>query len=351
MIIADKSPLKSVQVLRGFAAIAVLLYHAGIYADIYFQSTAFNFEYGTLGVDFFFTLSGFIITYVHLKDIKEKGSVKRFAIKRFLRIFPFYWLTLLAVIALDPSVFPGWKLLLENLLLFRLPMSLMPLKVAWSLTFEILFYILFAVAIAAGWKVARIMLLVWLLLIVFSPVLNNNFYEVLVSNLNIEFLFGCFAGYLIIRGQFSSNAFAFVAGIILLASIFAVCIAWTGFNRFNIIYTTLMGITSAWIILHAALMDTTKRSRMLAVPVLVLAGDASYSIYLTHTVYMPYLFKGAKDLMNLSAFNNLVQLMIILLIIVVGIIGGIFIHLWIEKPMLTYLRRKFYLARSGTSFS
>jgi len=352
MIIDDKStPLKSVQILRGFAALAVLLYHAGIYADIYFQSTAFNFEYGTLGVDFFFTLSGFIITYVHLKDIKGKGSVKRFAIKRFLRIFPFYWLTLLAVIASDPFVFPGWKLLLENLLLFRLPMSLMPLKVAWSLTFEIMFYFLFAVAIAAGWKAARIMLLVWFLLIVFSPALNNNFYQVLVSNLNIEFLFGCFAGYLIVQRKFSSNIFVFVAGLIVLAALFSVSIKWTGFNRFNIIYTTLMGITAAWIIFHAALLDTTKRSHMFALPALVLAGDASYSIYLTHTVYMPYLFKGAESLMNVSAFNNPIQLMIILLIIVVSIIAGILIHLSIEKPVLTYLRRKFYLPKSGTSFS
>src|SRR5687767_12943440 len=96
-------PLKFIQVLRGFAAIAVLLYHTGIYTNIYLGNSFFSFEYGTLGVDFFFTLSGFIITYIHLKDIKERGSVTNFTGRRFIRVFPFYWLTLLALIVLDPS--------------------------------------------------------------------------------------------------------------------------------------------------------------------------------------------------------------------------------------------------------
>lgn len=352
MIIDQKStPLRSVQVLRGFAAIAVLLYHAGIYASIHFKTTVFNFEYGTLGVDFFFTLSGFIITYVHLKDIQEKGSVWSFAVKRFLRIFPFYWLVLLMVIALDPATFPGWKLFLENVLLFRLPMSQMPLKVAWSLTSELMFYFLFAIAIAAGWKTARIMLVSWLLIIVLAPVMNNGFYQVLVGNMNIEFMFGCLAGYVFLQKNYSSNVPLFITGIIILAILFTVCIIWTGFDRFSIIYTTLMGATSGWIIYHAALLDTTKWSRMLALPLLVLAGDASYSIYLTHTVYMPYLFKGTTGLLNFSAVNHLVQLLVILFIIAISIAAGIVIHLWIEKPMLIYLRRKFHLARSGTSLS
>ena len=352
MIIDEKStPLGSVQVLRGFAAIAVLLYHAGIYASMHFKTAVFNFEYGPLGVDFFFTLSGFIITYVHLKDIRENGSVGKFAFKRFLRIFPFYWLVLLVVVALDPATFPGWKLFLENVLLFRLPMSQMPLKVAWSLTFELMFYFLFAIAIAAGWKNARIMLIGWLLLIVFAPVWKNSFYQVLVANMNIEFLFGCLAGYLFLQKKYSSNILVFIIGLILLAALFGVCITWLEFNRFSIFYTTLMGAISGWIIYHAALLDITKWSRMLAHPLFVLAGDASYSIYLTHTVYMPYLFKGTSGVMNVSAFSSPAQLLVILFIIVISIIAGIVIHLLIEKPMLIYLRRKFHLARSGTSFS
>lgn len=344
-------PLKFIQVLRGFAAIAVLLYHTGIYASIYFGNSSFSFEYGTLGVDFFFTLSGFIITYIHLKVVKERGSVINFAGRRFIRVFPFYWLILLAVIALDPSTFPGRKLFIENLLLFRLPMSDMPLKVAWSLTFEIMFYFIFAVAIAAGWKAAKFMLAAWLVLIIFSPTIQNTFYNVLVSNLNIEFLFGCFAAYVFIEKKPPLKASVFLAGLIFLAVSFIVCIAWRGFDRFNIIFITLMGATSGWIVLHAALLDKSQRYRSFALPVLVLAGDASYAIYLTHTAYMPYLFRAFNQLTHAFHFTHLLQSLMILLIIFLSIAIGILIHIFIEKPMLVFLRRKFHLFKTGTSRS
>src|SRR5688500_3088585 len=324
-------PLKFIQVLRGFAAIAVLLYHTGIYTNIYLGNSFFSFEYGTLGVDFFFTLSGFIITYIHLKDIKERGSVTNFTGRRFIRVFPFYWLTLLAVIVLDPSIFSGWKLFIGNILLFRLPMSEMPLKVAWSLTFEILFYFIFALAIAAGWKAARIMFAVWLVLIIFSPTIQNTFYNVLVTNLNIEFLFGCFAAYVFIEKTPPLKASVFFAGLIFLAVFIIVCTAWRGFDRFNIIFTTLIGATSGWVVLHAALLDKAQRYRYFALPVLVLAGDASYAIYLTHTVYMPYLFKAFNQLTDTYHMNHLVQSMIVMLIIFLSISIGMLIHLVIEK--------------------
>jgi peptidoglycan/LPS O-acetylase OafA/YrhL len=279
-------------VLRGFAAIAVLLYHTGVYTGIYFNYPIFFFENGNLGVDFFFTLSGFIITYIHLKDIKRRGSPKTFLVKRFIRIFPFYWIVLLAVIALEPSSFPGWKLFVENVLLFRLPMSVMPLKVAWSLTFEIAFYLLFALAIAAGWKIARVMMAIWVLLIVFATTFHNGLLQVLTSNMNIEFLFGCLAGYAFVGNKLKLKLSLFFTGLLLIAVIFIGFISWQGFDRFNIYMTTLMGASSGWIILHAALLDKEQRYQAFALPVLVLAGNASYAIYLTHTVYMPYLFKA-----------------------------------------------------------
>ena len=90
---------------------------------------------------------------------------------------------------------------------------------------------------------------------------------------------------------------------------------------------------------------------MFTIPVLVLAGDASYSIYLTHTVYMPYIFKGTNSLIDIPALSNLLQLLVILLIITISVAAGIAIHKFIEKPILLYLRKKIHLVRTGTSFS
>ncbi|HUQ67860.1 MAG TPA: acyltransferase [Flavitalea sp.] len=344
-------PLKFVQILRGFAAIAVLVYHAGIYSALYFKTKSFGFEYGTLGVDFFFTLSGFIITYIHLSDIGGKGSVNTFIFKRFIRVFPFYWFTLLAVIALDPPSFPGWKLFLQNLLLFRIPMSAMPLKVAWSLTFEIVFYILFAIAITAGWRLTKIMIGCWLLLIIFAPQIHHTLLQVFVSNLNIEFIFGCLAGYIFILKKPELKPSVFFIGFLIISATLLLCVTWRGFDRFSIIMTTLIGLASAWIILHAALLDKAQLYRSFALPVLVLAGDASYAIYLTHTVYMPYLYRLFNDFIDASSLNNYLMALIVLFIILIAIFIGILIHKFIEKPLLVFLRRQFHLLTTRASLS
>jgi exopolysaccharide production protein ExoZ len=70
---------------------------------------------------------------------------------------------------------------------------------------------------------------------------------------------------------------------------------------------------------------------------LLLIGDASYSIYLFHTIWFevmrPYLRKFDlpiwKDSLALTLFSVVTATMI-----------GIAIHLWIEKPILVRLRAK-----------
>jgi peptidoglycan/LPS O-acetylase OafA/YrhL len=54
------------------------------------------FEAGTAGVDFFFVLSGFLITYLLLQEIDQFGRIqlKKFYLRRILRIWPLYYLVL-----------------------------------------------------------------------------------------------------------------------------------------------------------------------------------------------------------------------------------------------------------------
>ena len=71
-----KSKLYSLQVLRGIAAMMVVLFHLSITTDTFFHNKSFNVSWGWLGVDIFFVLSGFIITYVHFQDIKKKVTLR-----------------------------------------------------------------------------------------------------------------------------------------------------------------------------------------------------------------------------------------------------------------------------------
>ncbi len=83
--------------LRFFAALAVMICHVELIKhgmgirSVYTKSVLVR-ELGSLGVYFFFVLSGFLITYLLLREQESKGtvSVKKFYMRRILRIWPLY---------------------------------------------------------------------------------------------------------------------------------------------------------------------------------------------------------------------------------------------------------------------
>jgi peptidoglycan/LPS O-acetylase OafA/YrhL len=88
---------KGLNGLRFFAAYLVVLHHA---EQIRLKNDIFNlkdlplFNNGNYAVTFFFVLSGFLISYLLLKEQTDTGtiSIKKFYIKRILRICPLYFL-------------------------------------------------------------------------------------------------------------------------------------------------------------------------------------------------------------------------------------------------------------------
>jgi peptidoglycan/LPS O-acetylase OafA/YrhL len=83
--------------LRFFAAYLVVLHHGETVRHKYglpnFENYSF-FRNGGLAVSFFFVLSGFLITYLLLTEIERTGdvSLRKFYMRRVLRIFPLYYL-------------------------------------------------------------------------------------------------------------------------------------------------------------------------------------------------------------------------------------------------------------------
>lgn len=83
--------------LRFFAAYLVVIHHS---EHILLKNSIQNlkaysiFNNGGLAVNFFFVLSGFLITYLLLKEIKLTSNiaVKKFYVRRILRIWPLYYL-------------------------------------------------------------------------------------------------------------------------------------------------------------------------------------------------------------------------------------------------------------------
>jgi peptidoglycan/LPS O-acetylase OafA/YrhL len=81
--------------LRAIAILAVLWHH---HANNAVPGWTFTTR-GFLGVDLFFTISGFLIVTLLLRERRRKGniSLRDFYVRRFLRIFPPYYLVLLVV--------------------------------------------------------------------------------------------------------------------------------------------------------------------------------------------------------------------------------------------------------------
>jgi len=105
-----KHQVQSLQVFRGFAALAVVSHHAALSTNGFVGTlpepfTTF-FNMGHFGVDFFFVLSGFIIMYVHMDDNCTPTALQRYTFKRLSRIYPAYLpvgVALLVLYALIPD--------------------------------------------------------------------------------------------------------------------------------------------------------------------------------------------------------------------------------------------------------
>lgn len=101
----QKTYFENLDSLRAVAALLVIFYHftlwfhfpdGNFYAAVQ-RIISFNNLGGPLAVRFFFVLSGFLITYLMFEEQKQNGkfSIKNFYIRRVLRIFPVYYLSLI----------------------------------------------------------------------------------------------------------------------------------------------------------------------------------------------------------------------------------------------------------------
>lgn len=104
--------LEILQVYRGVASLLVVLYHLTWWGGgrAYLQLPSWTpglppdtpaglFRFGHSGVDFFFTLSGFVMVWgyaAHAGDVRRLG---RFFWSRFTRIYPTYWAILALTLA------------------------------------------------------------------------------------------------------------------------------------------------------------------------------------------------------------------------------------------------------------
>ena len=146
----------NIQVLRGLAALLVFLHHARLqYIEIggsftWLQSIA---DWGFVGVDVFFVISGFVMAYSVQGRTDNKALLWHFLKKRLLRVYLGYWPFFLIMVGVyayfspirlnDFNLFASFFLLSTNMFELVLPIS-------WSLSYEVYFYGLTALIFLVG---------------------------------------------------------------------------------------------------------------------------------------------------------------------------------------------------------
>lgn len=335
--------IESVQVMRGIAAFAVVLYHANLILakpqyggrDI-LHSLASR---GWLGVNFFFVLSGFIIMVAHHADIGRPRAAGRYIWRRFTRLYPIYWVCL-SVYLLAAYLGIGhpefhWEPanILSAYLLVQVTDNLsLPLQVAWTLFYEVAFYAAFTVLIfnrAAGVALFA----VWLAAISIAGLLGYTQMG-LLHMWNVSFFTGMAVFALARRLDSRWGLPVLGAGIALLIGLllagFGASLRQTQASPLSVLLLTL---PFGMILLGAALAEP--RFGWRAPKWLLLIGAASYAIYLVHS---PVISVIAQLHHKLAGAAGLPGLALFLLATAISTAAGIIAHLVIEQPLLVALR-------------
>ena len=180
---------------RGIAAFAVMMHHF----------TFYRFHAGIYGVQLFFIISGFVI----FDTIERADSVFEFGVKRFLRLFPLFWVclimtTLVVNIAGTPHI--GLRQFLGNTTMIHELLGITPVDNSyWSLVPELFFYFFIAaVYLCRQLKHIELVGLVWLSLIISNAFLGLEDHFQLLRLLNMRHGQMFFAGilfYKLFKGQ------------------------------------------------------------------------------------------------------------------------------------------------------
>ena len=314
-----------INILRGIAVLCVLLFHTNI--DI--------FRFGYLGVDLFFSLSGFVIYSRYFGPGAPKFSFRDFYISRILRLGPtliltIFLLTLILKLYLLPSdvnkiskeaitaIFGVSNLFyLRHNDYFSGASAYDPLIHTWSLGVEEQFYLILPISLLVVRRLVpkKTKPIFFGILLIFSVVASLylslshpgvGFY--LLPGRLFEFLIGIFTGYLIHR-ETSINNLSIIS--ILTLTFFLIFVFGIYQNDF-LSRLILLVVTSCLILSRH---DIYKRMPRFVLNPLITIGVSSYGIYLIHQP----IFVFAR-LASTQQLNNISYTYLILLAITTGIL-------------------------------
>ena len=339
--------------LRGLAALFVFLYHA---PKLTFITNNSFINASVIFVDLFFILSGFVIYHNYKNHIKSLDDTKHFLIKRFKRLYPLHFYTLMVILWFEIFKFFTFNLLPyadisfpENSLkgfftnLFLLNST--PLfqgftwnGVSWSISAEFFCYVLFVIVSLFFFKnkiVTFISAITIIILGYFFFFFNYGNLQI-IEHFNFSFLrafIGFFLGIIVYlikpNVAFNTNkrflVFSFTEGVVLVVLVYLTS-QLSLFKHHYYVYHTLFTVTILVFSYDGGII-----SKLFSKTIFQRLGLWSYSIYLNHMLIILVFKMLFLKLLNLN--GNSLLLVDILMIVTTCIYS---------KYTYKYVERKFY---------
>ena len=319
----------SLDFFRGFCGYGVAISHlnAFVFKNLYAEYISYLF------VEFFFILSGFVLYPQLLKVLDNKKNLITFFKRRWLRTIPLYLVVTVAVTALTNNLFSSdfFKYLTFVQKIFPNFINNDYFPVAWSLSIEEIFYLVFPLILINLNKSNFInytvgLILAFILLKFFaSSYVDANFLRT-GSILRLDAILVGFilAHYkkLIIINKVKIILINF-ALILLYLFNYDFFMHSENSSNLNLIFIALMQITGAFTLFSFIFLESLiKKLKMKSLCLLI--SRQTYSIYLIHIIFIYFL-----DRLNFSIILSSIIYIIALFTV------SLIIYKYFEKPFLS----------------
>ncbi len=358
---SQNKKLEGVQCLRAFAVMIVVFSHFSIIInDLAGISGPINIltQNSPFAVDLFFFISGFIMVYTTKGNIPSRiVRFSDFAIKRIFRIFPVYYICFIAfiffVVMYDNHNSIGdikFNDIIKSFLLIPLnPYDKPPfygyslIVPAWTITYEVYFYIIFSITILITSRYrtivcSSILLIISILLqLWFNGGLTIDAQSAIISNRDnfstfvfasnpiiFDFIIGMF-----IAEFFNSQYYGKICSAMnLLAPVF-LCFGFTAFiSMFRYGYGITHGAIGA-LFLFIAILHYDFIGKISYPKSLIYIGNISYSIYISHVVTINIADRYSNALFVYTQSSGWRRYFVI---IAISITVAVIMHKLIERP-------------------
>lgn len=324
------SRLPSLTGMRFWAAAMVFIFHTAVtflFAD---QTTGFGYLFfvsgmGSLGVSFFFVLSGFVLTW----SMRKSDTVQRFWRRRFFKIVPNHVVTFVVALVLMTIAgqIIGLPQTISNLFLVQAwvpDYSYLESAngVSWTLSGEFLFYLSFPLLVgvisriragALWWTAAATVAVIWAIPAIALNALPSEpafpwgpaswtqiwFVSIFPVSRLFEFTLGIVLAQIVLKGKWIRIPLpvALLTGLIGYG-----VLLFAPSQHFLYDYSANMIIPIALIIASAASADVRGRRTIFSGRAMVFLGEISFAFYLVHFMVLRYghfAFGGGVDPMGM----------------------------------------------------